>query len=109
MALNNLERLAAQGERAALFRLLGGHPGALHLVARVGGTSQFLADTLRRRPTLLSWLLEPGTMRQWLADELGRGPRPERERLHPTGSAMECPAPLQVPSAPAHRQPRHPG
>ncbi len=73
MALNNLERLAAQGERAALFRLLGGHPGALHLVARVGGTSQFLADTLRRRPTLLSWLLEPGTMRQWLADELAAG------------------------------------
>ena len=73
MALNNLERLAAQGERAALFRLLGGHPGALHLVARVGGTSQFLADTLRRRPTLLSWLLEPGTMRQWLADELASG------------------------------------
>jgi [glutamine synthetase] adenylyltransferase / [glutamine synthetase]-adenylyl-L-tyrosine phosphorylase len=70
MALNNLERLAAQGERAALFRLLGGHPGALHLVARLGGTSQFLADTLRRRPTLLSWLLEPGTLRQWLADEL---------------------------------------
>ena len=35
MALNNLERLAAQGERAALFRLLGGHPGALHLVAAV--------------------------------------------------------------------------
>jgi glutamate-ammonia-ligase adenylyltransferase len=70
MALNNLERLAAQGERAALFRLLGGHPGALPLVARLGGTSQFLADTLRRRPTLLSWLLEPGTMRQWLADEL---------------------------------------
>jgi glutamate-ammonia-ligase adenylyltransferase len=70
MALNNLERLAAQGDRAALFRLLGGHPGALHLVARLGGTSQFLADTLRRRPTLLSWLLEPGTLRQWLADEL---------------------------------------
>jgi glutamate-ammonia-ligase adenylyltransferase len=73
MALNNLERLAAQGERVALFRLLGGHPGALHLVARVGGTSQFLADTLRRRPTLLSWLLEPGTMRPWLADELAAG------------------------------------
>ena len=70
MALNNLERLAAQGERAALFRLLGSHPGAIHLVAKLGGTSQFLADTLRRRPTLLSWLLEPGTMRQWLADEL---------------------------------------
>jgi glutamate-ammonia-ligase adenylyltransferase len=70
MALNNLERLAAQGERAALFRLLGSHPGAVHLVAKLGGTSQFLADTLRRRPTLLSWLLEPGTMRQWLADEL---------------------------------------
>jgi len=70
MALNNLERLAAQGERAALFRILGGHPGALHLVARLGGTSQFLADTLRRRPTLFAWLLEPGTMRQWLGDEL---------------------------------------
>src|SRR5712692_11857811 len=70
MALNNLERLASQGERAALYRLLGSHPGAVHLVAKLGGTSQFLADTLRRRPTLLSWLLEPGTMRQWLADEL---------------------------------------
>ncbi len=70
MALNNLERLAAQGERAALFRLLGSHPGAVHLTAKLGGTSQFLADTLRRRPTLLPWLLEPGTMRQWLADEL---------------------------------------
>jgi [glutamine synthetase] adenylyltransferase / [glutamine synthetase]-adenylyl-L-tyrosine phosphorylase len=70
MALNNLERLAAQGERAALFRLLGSHPGAVHLIAKLGGTSQFLADTLRRRPTLLPWLLEPATMRQWLPDEL---------------------------------------
>src|SRR5262249_12000462 len=39
MALNNLERLAAQGERPALFRLLAGHPGALHLVARLGGAA----------------------------------------------------------------------
>src|SRR6266545_3608365 len=70
MALNNLERLASQGERAALFHLLGSHPGALHLLAKLGGTSQFLADTLRRRPTLFPWLLEPGTMRQWLADDL---------------------------------------
>ena len=70
MALNNLERLASQGERAALFRLLQAHPGALHLLAKLGGTSQFLADTLRRRPTLFPWLLEPGTMRQWLADDL---------------------------------------
>jgi [glutamine synthetase] adenylyltransferase / [glutamine synthetase]-adenylyl-L-tyrosine phosphorylase len=70
MALNNLERLASQGERAALFRLLESHPGALHLLAKLGGTSQFLADTLRRRPTLFSWLLEPGTMRQWYADDL---------------------------------------
>src|SRR5712691_3942554 len=70
MALNNLERLASQGERAVLFRLLETHPGALHLLAKLGGTSQFLADTLRRRPTLLLWLLEPDTMRQWLADEL---------------------------------------
>jgi len=30
MALNNLERLASQVERAALFRLLEAHPGALH-------------------------------------------------------------------------------
>jgi len=73
MALNNLERLVAQGERPAFFRLLGGHPGAFQLVARLGGTSQFLADTLRRRPTLFSWLLEPGTLRQWLADELAAG------------------------------------
>jgi glutamate-ammonia-ligase adenylyltransferase len=70
MALNNLERLASQGDRAALFRLLEAHPGALHLLAKLGGTSQFLADTLRRRPTLFPWLLEPRTMRQWLADDL---------------------------------------
>ena len=70
MALNNLERLAAQGEHAAFLRLLGAHPGAIPLLARLGGTSQFLADTLRRYPTLLPWLLEPRTMRQWLADEL---------------------------------------
>ena len=70
MALNNLERLAAQGDRAALLYLLVAHPGAIPLLARLGGTSQFLADTLRRRPTLLAWLLEPSTMRQWLADEL---------------------------------------
>ena len=70
MALNNLERLAAHSERAALFRLLDAHPGAIHLLARLGGTSQFLADTLRRYPHLFSWLLEPWTMRQWLRDEL---------------------------------------
>src|SRR5204863_6910592 len=28
------------------------------------------ADTLRRHATLVSWLLEPRTMRQWLRDEL---------------------------------------
>jgi [glutamine synthetase] adenylyltransferase / [glutamine synthetase]-adenylyl-L-tyrosine phosphorylase len=84
MALNNLERLASQGERAALFRLLETHPGALHLVARLGGTSQFLADTLRRRPTLFPWLLEPGTMRQWLGDEL-------ETELEQSASAFERP------------------
>ena len=70
MALNNLERLAAHGDRAALLHVLASHPGAIPLLARLGGTSQFLADTLRRRPTLLAWLLEPSAMRQWLADEL---------------------------------------
>ncbi len=70
MALNNIERLAAQGEHAAFLRLLASHPGAPMLLARLSGTSQFLADTLRRRPTLLPWLLEPRTMRQWLPDDL---------------------------------------
>jgi len=70
MALNNVERLAAQSDRAALIRLLDAHPGAMHLLARLGGTSQFLADTLRRYPHLFGWLLEPWTMRQWLRDEL---------------------------------------
>ncbi len=70
MALNNLERLAGQADRAAFLSLLGSHPGAIPLLARLGGTSQFLADTLRRYPTLLPWLLEPRTMRQWLGDEL---------------------------------------
>jgi glutamate-ammonia-ligase adenylyltransferase len=69
MALNNLERLSAQGDRAAFLRTLGGHPGAIHLLARLGGTSQFLADTLRRYPQLLAWLLEPSIMRQWFADD----------------------------------------
>ena len=82
MALNNLERLAAQGDRVALFRLLGAHPGALHLVARLGGTSQFLADTLRRHPTLFPWLLEGQTMRQWHGDELAAA-------LEQTTSAFE--------------------
>jgi glutamate-ammonia-ligase adenylyltransferase len=70
MALNNIERLAAQGERAAFLRLLAAYPAAPLLLARLSGTSQFLADTLRRHPTLLPWLLEARTMRQWLGDEL---------------------------------------
>ena len=70
MALNNLERLAAQGEHAAFLQLITAHPGAIPLLARLGGTSQFLTDTLRRYPTLLPWLLEARNMRQWLADEL---------------------------------------
>ena len=70
MALNNVERLAGQGDRAAFLRLLASYPAAPLLLARLTGTSQFLADTLRRRPTLLPWLLEARTMRQWLGDEL---------------------------------------
>jgi [glutamine synthetase] adenylyltransferase / [glutamine synthetase]-adenylyl-L-tyrosine phosphorylase len=71
MALNNLERYAAACDRSVLYRTLAAHPGAALLLARVGGSSQFLADTLRRRPPTLAWLLEGRTMRQWLADDLG--------------------------------------
>ena len=70
MALNNLERYAAVVDRAVFFRTLSEHPGAIPLLARVGGASQFLADVLRRRPSTLAWLLEPRTMRPWLAEEL---------------------------------------
>ncbi|MBI1964238.1 MAG: glutamate-ammonia-ligase adenylyltransferase, partial [Candidatus Rokubacteria bacterium] len=70
MALNNLERYAAAVDRAVLFRTLADHPGAVPLLARLGGSSQFLADALRRRPSHLAWLLEPRTMRVWLADDL---------------------------------------
>jgi glutamate-ammonia-ligase adenylyltransferase len=70
MALNNFERYAAAVDRGVLFRTLAQHPGAAALLARVGGASQFLADALRRRPSSLAWLLEPRTMRQWLAEEL---------------------------------------
>ncbi|MGH7309563.1 MAG: bifunctional [glutamate--ammonia ligase]-adenylyl-L-tyrosine phosphorylase/[glutamate--ammonia-ligase] adenylyltransferase, partial [Candidatus Rokuibacteriota bacterium] len=70
MALNNLERYAAVVDRAVLFQTLAAHPGAATLLGRLFGASQFLADALRRRPSMLAWLLEPRTMRPWLADEL---------------------------------------
>ena len=70
MALNNLERYAEVVNRAELFRTLAAHPGAAHLLSRLGGSSQFLADTLRRRPTYLPWLLEARAMRQWLPEDL---------------------------------------
>ena len=69
MALNNLERYAAVVDRSVLFRTLAEHPGAAHLLARLGGGSQFLADALRRRPPFLAWLLEPRTMRVWFAED----------------------------------------
>src|SRR5262245_43985182 len=69
MALNNLERYAGAVDRAVLFRTLAEHPGAAHLLARVGGGSQFLADALRRRPAFLAWLLEPAPMRVWFAED----------------------------------------
>src|SRR5262249_9673502 len=49
---------------------LAPHRAPIPPTPRLCGTSQFLADTLRRHPTLVSWLLEPETMRQWLGDEL---------------------------------------
>ncbi|PYN18949.1 MAG: hypothetical protein DMD99_26495 [Candidatus Rokuibacteriota bacterium] len=70
MALNNLERYVEVVDRTVFFGTLAAHPGAVGLLARLFGSSQFLADALRRRPNLLAWLLEPLTMRQWLADDL---------------------------------------
>jgi [glutamine synthetase] adenylyltransferase / [glutamine synthetase]-adenylyl-L-tyrosine phosphorylase len=71
MALNNLERYAAGVDRSVLFGTLAEHPGAVPLLARLGGSSQVLADVLRRRPSSLAWLLEPATMRLWFAEDLG--------------------------------------
>src|SRR6266542_3131547 len=87
MALNNIERLAEQGDRAAFLGLLALHPGAVPLLARLSATSQFLADTLRRRPTLVPWLLEPRTMRQWLKAAW----RWAREKLEPQYGAPTGP------------------
>jgi len=70
MALNNLERYAAGVDRSVLFGTLAEHPGAVPLLARLGGASQVLADVLRRRPSSLAWLLEPATMRLWFAEDL---------------------------------------
>jgi glutamate-ammonia-ligase adenylyltransferase len=70
MALNNLERYAAAVDRSVLYRTLAEHPGAALLLARLGGSSQMLADALRRRPSTLAWLLEPRTMRVWLAEDV---------------------------------------
>jgi len=72
MALNNLERLGAVLDRPTFLTTLATHPGAAHLLATLGGGSQFLSDTLRRHPTFLPWLLEPSAMRQWAKDELAQ-------------------------------------
>ena len=65
-----VERYAAGVDRAVLFTTLAAHPGAATLLATIGGSSQVLADTLRRHPQLLAWLLEPAVMRQWPVDDL---------------------------------------
>jgi len=70
MALNNLERYAEVVDRSVFFGTLAEHPGATPLLARVLGSSQVLADALRRRPSNLAWLLEPATMRLWFAEDL---------------------------------------
>ena len=70
MALNNLERYVSAVDRSVVFGTLGSHPGAIPLLARVLGSSQVLADALRRRPSSLAWLLEPATMRLWFAEDL---------------------------------------
>lgn len=73
MALNNLERYGASVDRPVLFSTLASHPGAVPLLATIGGASQVLADTLRRHPQLLAWLLEPAVMREWSAEDLAAG------------------------------------
>jgi glutamine synthetase adenylyltransferase len=98
MALNNLERLASQGERATFLRLLSAHPGAIPLLARLGGTSQFLADTLRRYPTLLPWLLEPRIMRS--------GSPMRWRRIWPRASSSSGRRRGSTRSAARYRQPR---
>jgi glutamate-ammonia-ligase adenylyltransferase len=70
MALNNLERYATGVNRAMLFSTLASHPGAATLLATIAGSSQVLADELRRHPQLLAWLLEPAVMRYWPAEDL---------------------------------------
>src|SRR5262249_41829992 len=70
MALNNLERYAAGADRSVLFGTLAEHPSAVPLLARLGGSSQGLADGLRGSPSSLAWLLEPATMRLWFAEDL---------------------------------------
>src|SRR5262249_35908287 len=70
MALNNLERYAEVVDRSVFFGTLAEHPGATPLLARVLGSSQVLADALRRRPSNLAWLLEPATKRLWFAQDL---------------------------------------
>src|SRR5262249_40472682 len=109
--LNNLERLAEQADRATFLSVLRDHPGALLLLARLCGTSQFLADTLRRHPTLLPWLLEPATMRRWLGDELDYDVSSNLtpSTLHPGRGAGQRAQSLQASPAPSHRLPRHPG
>jgi glutamate-ammonia-ligase adenylyltransferase len=84
MALNNLERYVASVDRRVLFTTLASHPGAAPLLATIGGASQVLADTLRRHPQLLAWLLEGAVMRQWPAEdmkaELAQALRPLKAR-----------------------------
>ena len=57
MALNNWERFTDQvSDRAAFFIQLLQQPRRLDIMLRIFAGSQFLADTLIRRPNLLVWL-----------------------------------------------------
>ena len=57
MALNNWERFTDQvSDRAAFFTQLLQQPRRLDIMLRIFAGSQFLADTLIRRPHLLVWL-----------------------------------------------------
>ncbi len=110
MALNNLERLAAQGDRARV-------PPAARRASRAPSIcSRGSAAPASSSPTPCAAARSSSrgcSSRARCAsgspDELEDGPAASSRAVHPARGALERAPPLQVPPAPAHRLPRHPG